>query len=87
MTRREFDYLDRHRPEQWEAWLKVCQEQRLDPWRSRLAAGEIVEVLRTKGLHLNNQYKPHYARKFNRLYGEDGGLTFVCHRSIADQPA
>ncbi len=80
-----FDQFDARNPHVFAAWCAIAFEHRLDPWRNALSAGEIIENMRGKGFSLTNDYKPHFARKFNRLFPH--GKLFRVAKSRADQPS
>lgn len=75
MTEDQFIAFDKAHPEMYAAWILLCAEQRLDPWRKYLGADGIIYGLRQKGMRGTNDLKPWYARKYNAEHN-DGGILF-----------
>jgi len=75
MDNSRFQRFHRANPEVYSAWCAIAREHRLDPHRDHLSASEVIESLRRKLFAFSNDFKPLYARKFNRDF-DDGGALF-----------
>lgn len=72
-----FEQFDAAHPEHWDAFEKISLAMCLKSHRTHLVIADVIERVRPS-LHLSNDYKPRYTRKFNAMY--PNGLQFRVHR-------